>query len=94
MPPPKRGHTHGRTRRRRSHHALKPAQFLACAHCGAAALPHRVCMECGYYKGKEVIDVLAKTEKKAKRRKAKAEEVKKEERAGEKPATLEELSKK
>jgi len=31
-------HTKGKRNRVRSHHALKPARFGACGHCGVAAL--------------------------------------------------------
>lgn len=38
----------GRTRRRRSHHALRKPNTLACPNCGATKLPHRACLACGY----------------------------------------------
>lgn len=94
MPQPKKHKTHSRTHSRRSHHALVLPQFSACSHCGSAKMPHEICTHCGYYKGKEVINTLAKTEKKEKKRRAKQAEVKKEETQGEKPQTLEDLSKK
>ncbi len=31
--------------------------FSDCSNCGSAKQPHRVCMECGFYKGRQVIDV-------------------------------------
>ena len=93
MPVPKKHKTHGRTRSRRSHLALRAVQFTACSHCGAATLPHVVCAHCGYYKDKEVINTLARTEKKAKRRQKKLGEAKKEPEE-KKSTTLEELSQK
>lgn len=30
-----------------------------CDQCGSAKLPHRVCMECGYYRGRQVLNVGA-----------------------------------
>jgi len=30
---------------------------VKCPNCGAMILPHRVCPECGFYKGREVIKV-------------------------------------
>ena len=27
------------------------------SHCGAAILPHHVCPECGYYRGKQAIEI-------------------------------------
>lgn len=64
-------HTRSATRQRRSHHALKPAQFVVCSHCRAQALPHTICQNCGYYKGRQVIDVLAKLDKKERKKKEK-----------------------
>ena len=56
----------------RSHHALKATELSACPDCGAKKLNHRVCSNCGKYKGKVVIDVMAKATKKAKKEKAAA----------------------
>jgi len=64
--------TRSHTGNRRSHHALKNRRFLACANCGASKLPHAVCLNCGTYKGKKMIDMSAKLAKKAKKAKAKA----------------------
>lgn len=58
-------HTRGHTRNRRSHHALSARAASICANCGARSMPHRACAACGFYKGREVINVLAKTTKKA-----------------------------
>jgi len=41
-------------KQRRSHSALKPATLMVCSNCGAMIKPHRVCPECGFYKGKKV----------------------------------------
>ena len=65
--------TRSHTGNRRSHHALKTAQFVACKKCGTQSLPHTVCLNCGEYKGRQVIDVLAKLNKKE--RKAKEQEL-------------------
>ena len=93
MPVPKKHKTHSRTHSRRSHLALAKAQFSVCAHCGAPTMPHIICAHCGYYKGREVIDTLAKTQKKAKKSASKKAEQRREEGKSEKPQTLEELSK-
>lgn len=50
---------------RASHFALKVKAITACAQCGAAAMPHRACASCGYYKGKQVVKQI---EKRAERR--------------------------
>ncbi|MBO8413883.1 MAG: 50S ribosomal protein L32 [Firmicutes bacterium] len=46
---------------RRTHFKLAPATLVECSHCGAMIQPHHVCPECGYYRGKKVIDVKAKS---------------------------------
>jgi len=68
---PARHHTRSRTNKRRSHMALKPLNFIKCSHCKEMIMPHRVCAHCGYYKEKEVIDVLKGLSKKEKKLKQK-----------------------
>ena len=70
-------HTRAHTANRRSHHALKGQRFSKCVKCGAMHLRHRVCTNCGTYKGKEIIDVMAKTNRKIEKSKPKTEAVKK-----------------
>jgi large subunit ribosomal protein L32 len=31
--------------------------YSRCDHCGQAKLPHVVCQNCGWYKGRQVIEV-------------------------------------
>ncbi len=57
-------HTRGHTANRRSHHALKVARFETCKDCQAKHLMHRACPNCGKYRGRVVVDVLKKTNKK------------------------------
>ena len=64
-------HTKGHTANRRSHHALKAKVLSTCTNCGAKRLSHTVCEQCGFYRGRKVIDVVAKVEKKQSKRKAK-----------------------
>jgi len=64
-------HTKGKRNRVRSHHALTKARFTLCSRCGKEILPHRVCANCGYYAGRQVIDVLAKLDKKERKKKEK-----------------------
>ncbi|HVU63054.1 MAG TPA: 50S ribosomal protein L32 [Phycisphaerales bacterium] len=47
MIPPFR-QSHGRTRRRRSHHALKPVHPTLCPLSGMPKAHHRACSESGY----------------------------------------------
>ncbi|MCF0237106.1 MAG: 50S ribosomal protein L32 [Sphaerochaetaceae bacterium] len=35
---------------------LKAPTLCKCTKCGQLILPHRVCPQCGYYKGVQVID--------------------------------------
>ena len=44
---------------------LKGARFVTCKECGAKHLMHRVCTQCGKYRGRAVVDTLKKTVKKA-----------------------------
>jgi len=43
------------SRMRRTHYKINEKQTTTCPKCGATIKPHRVCKECGTYKGKEVI---------------------------------------
>ena len=86
-------HTKGQRNRTRSHHALKPRVFGVCSHCAQPVIPHRVCVNCGYYAGRQVVDVLAALDKK--QRKIKEKQLHEhEEEAAQKGETLnaEELS--
>ncbi|MDK2896203.1 MAG: large subunit ribosomal protein [Candidatus Atribacteria bacterium] len=44
-----------RRNKRRTHWVLKAPNLVECPHCHAFKLPHRICGECGYYKGRQVI---------------------------------------
>lgn len=63
MGTPKQRHTRGRTRRRRSHHALGAIRLVKCSKCGASVLPHHMCPVCGTYAGKSILTILSKAEK-------------------------------
>ena len=56
-PLPKRKISKGRRDRRRAHDALKARNLTTCTNCGSMRLPHTVCPECGFYKGREVLEV-------------------------------------
>lgn len=86
-------HTKGKRNRVRSHHALTPMNFSTCPQCKAQVIPHTVCLNCGFYNGRKVIDVLARLDKKE-RKKKEAELHKHEEEAAAagKPLNAEELS--
>jgi len=69
MPNPKRRHSKQRGRLRRTHYKCKVKSLGKCPQCGKAKLPHRICLFCGYYKGKAVIEILTKDQKKKAREK-------------------------
>jgi large subunit ribosomal protein L32 len=56
-PVPKRKVSPGRRDRRRAHDSLKLSNLVQCSNCGEMRLPHRVCPNCGFYQGREVIEV-------------------------------------
>lgn len=56
-PLPKRKLSKGRRGRRRQHDQLQPLALVACDNCGEMKLPHVVCPHCGYYHGREIIEV-------------------------------------
>jgi large subunit ribosomal protein L32 len=60
VPVPKKRTSSTRRDKRRSHHALIPMNLTECPNCGAAQRPHRVCPECGNYKGRIVKPVADK----------------------------------
>lgn len=64
-----------KTGKRRSHHHLETARLSTCEHCGGMHARHHVCTHCGYYRGKQVIDVAARAEKKAAKARARQEEL-------------------
>lgn len=69
MPNPKRRHSNTRTRKRRTHDVMKAANTSSCVQClkmnrRTPVRPHRVCPECGFYKGRQVIQVKVRETKK------------------------------
>ena len=62
-------HTRAHTRNRRSHHGLEGARLRVCVHCKAKHVSHTVCLSCGTYRGRAVVDVAKKALKKEKKAK-------------------------
>jgi len=92
---PKQRHTKSRRNKRRRNIFISPSALTTCLKCGKPCLPHTVCLNCGYYKGQEVIDVLKKLTKKEKKLREKEMSQKEEEKSEkDKSLTLEGLSKK
>lgn len=71
MAVPKKRHTKSRRNRRRSHDALEKVSTSICPKCKEAIVPHHFCEFCGTYKGRQVVDVLAKLTKKERKKKEK-----------------------
>ncbi|MFN0065070.1 MAG: 50S ribosomal protein L32 [Chlamydiales bacterium] len=55
MAVPRNRTSNRRKRHRRSHHAKDPKTVEACANCGSARLPHRICPACGQYNSRAVL---------------------------------------
>jgi large subunit ribosomal protein L32 len=66
-------HTRAHTANRRSHHALKAPTLATCSNCSAKHRPHHMCLECGHYKGRMVVDMAAKKKAREERLQAKRE---------------------
>lgn len=49
-----------RVRTRKAANRYKGVQATTCPNCGAACLPHRICKACGFYDGKQVIQLKEK----------------------------------
>lgn len=60
---PKKKRSKSRQRSRQSQQKLSPPSIGTCSHCKAPLLPHFVCSECGYYKGKQTVIIQVKKEK-------------------------------
>jgi len=65
-------HTRGHTRDRRSHHALTGGAYASCEKCGARTTRHTMCVTCGSYRGRVIIDMTAKVSAKTAKKKGKA----------------------
>lgn len=60
MAVPKRRKSKSKSRMRRSHDAIGVPSLRPCPKCGSYTVPHRVCAECGFYKGELVIEKKVK----------------------------------
>ncbi len=55
MAVPKRRTSSARRDKRRAHDGLALPARSRCPQCGEPKLPHRVCANCGTYRGREVV---------------------------------------
>lgn len=60
----------GKQLRRRSHLALEGKSLVKCPHCAKKIMPHQVCKFCGFYKGREVVNIIGKELKKREKKSA------------------------
>ena len=72
MAVPKRRHSRTRRDKRRSAKKITFSQPGVCPQCKSPKLPHRVCAECGFYDGKQIL--ASEEEKEKKKQKKKKEE--------------------
>ena len=56
MAHPKHKISKQRRDKRRTHDKAIVPQMAVCPNCGATVLYHHVCPECGFYRGRQVID--------------------------------------
>jgi large subunit ribosomal protein L32 len=68
MAEPKKKLTSLRSGNRRSHDALKPGSLFVCSNCKSKIVPHTVCSNCGFYRGKKVIQVKQEKHEKTKQK--------------------------
>ncbi len=64
MPNPKRRHSNMRRDQRRTHYVAIAPTVSTCSNCQAPVLSHRVCGNCGFYKGEQVMAVKDRTSRK------------------------------
>jgi len=55
MAVPKKRRSLSKRRHRKAQYKLSPPTYVSCPNCKSAMEPHRVCVNCGHYKGKEIV---------------------------------------
>lgn len=58
MPVPKKRRGHADQMSRRANWKATVPEVSSCPHCGVPKLPHVLCIECGFYKGRVVSEKL------------------------------------
>ena len=71
MAVPRHKHTRAKVGKTRMHKYINRVALNVCPKCKKPVLSHTVCLNCGRYKGVEVINVLSKLTKKEKKVKSK-----------------------
>ncbi|NYE58222.1 50S ribosomal protein L32 [Carboxydothermus ferrireducens] len=54
---PKRRVSKARKNKRRSQWKIAAPKLVSCPHCHQLMIPHRVCKSCGYYDGRQVVNM-------------------------------------
>jgi len=60
MPNPTSKHSKSRRDKRRANWKITVPNVSVCPECQEPKLPHRVCMSCGTYNGKKILEVIEK----------------------------------
>ncbi len=60
MPNPTSRHSRSRRDKRRANWKVSMPNVTLCPECQEPKLPHRVCMSCGSYNGKKILEVIEK----------------------------------
>jgi large subunit ribosomal protein L32 len=64
MPPlPKRKYAKARQGKRRAHLGIAPPVLMNCPQCSSPMKSHHACPTCGYYNGREAVEIKAPTAK-------------------------------
>lgn len=63
---PKKRHSRARQGKRRAAIKLAVSKTVICPNCGTKILSHIVCKNCGYYKGKEIVNKTKKVKEETK----------------------------
>jgi large subunit ribosomal protein L32 len=74
MAEPKKRATSTRSGNRRSHLEAKAKSLSVCPQCKKAVAPHKICANCGFYNGQDVLEIEKKQKEKAERRKEREKE--------------------
>ena len=74
MAVPRHKHTRAKVGKTRMHKHIKRVFLNVCPKCKKPVLSHTACLNCGFYKGESVVDVLKDLTKKE--RKAREKEIK------------------
>jgi len=61
----KRRFSKARTASRRAGFKVRAVTLVECPQCHAQMVPHRVCPACGYYAGRQVVEIPAPGDKSA-----------------------------